>query len=100
MLQRFRIEARGMIPNDLLNWALGVFTATSVTAKRELRNALLRDAAAMVGGSTWARARRIHAEMLRTGPSLDEVGKMVNEAMAFVPGKRVMTLRNLLTILQ
>jgi hypothetical protein len=64
-LARLRVAAvTGVIPGDVAAWALEAITDLAPVAERvEARNILLRAAAARIGGSRWAKARRLEAEV-------------------------------------
>lgn len=65
-LKRLRVASEtGHLPRDLAVWlvqTLGQLAPDS--ARREARDALLREAAALVGGSSWAQAHRLAREIL------------------------------------
>ena len=64
-LARLRVASQtGSLPPDLGRWAVAELEELAPAAERiDTRNALLREAAALVSGSLWARARRIEAEI-------------------------------------
>lgn len=90
-LARLRVAvATGHLAEDLGRWALDQLAARAGDAERiELRNLLLRAAAALLPGSTWARARRLSGELLamerRRGPA-DEMRALLAEALEIDPG--------------
>jgi hypothetical protein len=75
-LARLRVAAvTGTIPRDLGRWAVETIAELAPVAERvEARNVLLRQAADLVSGSRWAKARRLVAEVeaLRRPPRVRE----------------------------
>lgn len=75
-LARLRVAAStGVLPEDLARWALEVAEEAAPAIERvQARNALLSQAAALVSGSPWAKARRLEREVeaLRAHPALRE----------------------------
>ena len=110
-LARFRVAiATGRLPRDLGDWALARLTESLSAADRmRRRNALLREAAARIDGSLWAKARAVHEllECFRTYPAL--VGcawyppgspeQLVQEAMR-IDATAPTSLRHLINILR
>lgn len=94
-LARLRVAAvTGTVPPDLGRWAVEVIADLAPVAERlEARNVLLRAAAARLGGSRWARARRLEREIrtLAAGPRLceraadDGVRELVARALELAP---------------
>jgi hypothetical protein len=107
-LARLRVAAAtGVAPPDLVRWAAGVVADLASVAERvETRNVLLREAAAQVSGSRWAKARRLEREIraLAVAPGLreravdDGVRELVAQALAVAPAPR--SRRQLLAILR
>lgn len=64
-LARMRVAmATGHIPPDLAAWVLEELVERAAIEERiEARDTLIRAAAALLPGSTWARARQIRAEL-------------------------------------
>ena len=79
----------GRLPADLGQWALEQLVERAAADERiELRNALIRRAAALLPGSTRARAVRIRAELValtRSHGTLDAVRALLAEAVALHP---------------
>jgi hypothetical protein len=65
-LARLRVAvATGRLPNDLGRWVLTQLVGLAPDGERiALRNQLLREAAALLPGSTWSRARQLQAELV------------------------------------
>lgn len=89
-LARLRVAvATGHLPADLGRWALARLVDAAAGAERiALRNRLLREAAALLPGSTWARARALRAEILamaRRHTAAGEVRELVAAALEVDP---------------
>lgn len=84
-LARLRAAAAdGRVPADLATWALRQLMALAPAAERSaLRDELLRQAASLLPGSTWARARQLRAELLGLARRQRVVGE-VRELLADV----------------
>jgi hypothetical protein len=106
-LARLRVAAvSGTAPPEILRWAVQVIGDARPHAERvEVRDGLLRQAAALVTGTRWARARRLlrEVEALSVPPPLREraldegVRDLVARAVAVAPAPK--SLRQILTIL-
>jgi hypothetical protein len=105
---RLRVAAAtGTIAPDLARWALDVIGEQGPAAERlERRNLLLREAAARMSGSRWAKARRIEQEIQSIGSAprlrkrsadVDGVRALVRRSLAAGPPPK--SLRQLLRIL-
>lgn len=94
-LARLRVAAvTGTVPPDLGRWAVDTIADLAPAAERlEARNVLLRAAAARVGGSRWAKARRLVREIealgmaprLRERAADDGVRELVAHAIEVAP---------------
>jgi hypothetical protein len=94
-LARLRVAAvPGTVPRDLARWALETIADLAPVAERvEARNVLLRQAAALVSGTRWAKARRLEAEIaalsrpprLRERAADDGVRELVSHAIDVAP---------------
>lgn len=104
-LSRLRVAVEtGHLPRDLGEWALDELDALGPAAERiEARNALLREAAALVDGSLWAKATRLEASirLVTRGHRPDtEIGRLVASALETAPShRRPPSFRQLLRIL-
>lgn len=89
-LRRVRVAvATGHLPPDLGRWVLAQLTEHAPVAERmALRNELVRQAAALLSGSTWSRARQVRAELLAMGRrrrTVGEVRELLAEALELDP---------------
>jgi hypothetical protein len=79
----------GQLPADLGRWLLEQLVERAGADERiEARNERIRAAAALLSGSTWARAARIRAELAalsRRHGELDPVRALLAEAVALAP---------------
>ncbi len=109
-LARLRVAAvTGAAPPDLLRWAAERLIDLAPVAERvEARNALLRQAAGLVSGTRWAKARRLAREIraLAACPRLreragadDGVRDLVTQALEVGPGFREASDRHLYRLL-
>lgn len=100
MFDRFCRESAGMLPPDTRGWATAALAAHLPPAERFVaRNALVRQAGALVGGTAWARARVLRGVIsARLRPAGDPVADLVREAEAIarVPS----SIKQLLRILK
>jgi hypothetical protein len=73
-LARLRVAAAtGRLPPDLGFWAVAELEAVAPTAERvDARNRLLRQAAARLSGSRWAKASRLARELEASGSRIGE----------------------------
>ncbi len=64
-LARLRVAAAtGVVPADLVRWVIETISSSAPSAElKEARNIMLREAAARVSGTRWAKARRIEREI-------------------------------------
>lgn len=102
-LARLRVAATtGRLPADLGRWAVARLVELAPAAERlALRDHLLRAAAELLDGSTWARARRLRAELLGLGrrhSPLDELRALLVEVLELDPACPT-SIRQLLRIL-
>ena len=105
-LARLRVAAvTGTVPRDLAAWAVEELEELAPAGERiEARNALLRQAAALVSGTRWAKARRLEREVRALGlhPRLreraddDGVRELVARALDVAPAPG--SLRQLLRL--
>ena len=88
-LARLRVAIEtGRLPSDLGRWALERLTEFASAADRaELRNALIRQAAELCEGSTWAKAHQLQAELVAAKrQSLGgEIRELLAEALEIDP---------------
>jgi hypothetical protein len=97
-LARLRVAAvTGTVPPDLAAWAAETIADLSPVAERiEARNVILRQAAALMSGTRWAKARRLEAEIEALGsPRLrqrsapvDGVRALVADALEIAPAPK------------
>jgi len=95
-LSRLRVVlTTGQCPRDLAAWALEELEELAPAGERvATRNGLLREAAALVSGTRWAKARRLEHEIqaldahpgLRERAADDGVRPLVAQALAVDPG--------------
>ncbi len=85
-LARLRVvTTTGRCPPDLAAWALQELEELAPAGERvDARNALLRQAAALVSGSRWAKARRLEREIRAAWPRLRERAADVDGVAALV----------------
>jgi hypothetical protein len=92
----------GRLPADLGRWLLDQLVDRAAADERiELRNALIRRAAALLPGSTWSRAVQLRDELARLTRShgeLDPVRALLAEAVALHPCPA--SVRQIFTILK
>ncbi len=106
---RLRVAAAtGVAPPDLIRWSLEAIIEMAPVAERvEARNTLLREAAARVSGTRWAKACRLARELraLATTPRLQEraddggVRELVAHALDIGPGLPPVSDRHLYRLL-
>ncbi len=105
---RLRVAATtGTIAPEVARWAAETIEEVGAAAERvAARNRLLREAASLVSGSTWAKARRLEREVkaLAAHPALreraldDGVRDLVAEALDAAPAPQ--TARHLYRIIR
>jgi hypothetical protein len=89
-LARLRVAIEtGRLPADLGQWALGELAAAAPRCeRRRRRDELLRQAAALLPGSRWARARALAAELRalpRRQPPLMPLAQLLAAAVELDP---------------
>lgn len=90
-LARMRVAvSTGCLPDDLGRWALATLAELGPDTERIVaRDALLCEAAALLPGSTWAKARALRAEILATDRrrgAAGEIRDLVAAALDIDPG--------------
>ena len=103
-LRRLRVaNETGVLPRDLGVWLIDELArVASDNVKREARDQLLREAGELIGGSAWARAHRIAAELgtlNRRRRDEDPIGRAVRQAVELDP-RCPTSHRQILRILQ
>ncbi|MCM2332756.1 MAG: hypothetical protein NDI82_02280 [Anaeromyxobacteraceae bacterium] len=93
-LARLRVAAAtGVVPREVAAWAVEELEELAPAGERiDARNTLLREAAALVSGSRWAKARRLERELGaaaagrgRTAAGADPVRDLVVRALQVDP---------------
>lgn len=90
------VQAREPLPGDLAGWIIDLATASiSDQERKQVRNRLLRQAGAIVGGSPWNQAKEVRTQMLevirlwtfygRNPPPAESIKALAIEALTIDP---------------